>query len=120
MSLWKRNKLPNGHTYSENTEVGEGSFFLLRDDPLSSHFEPKIGDKPKDLVNYMLALQVRQFDKLIDLTYPALVRNMKLLLKEYDAMMIKRAIKYASQVAEHPFSTKFVKEVIEQVEEKME
>lgn len=119
MSLWKRNQPPNGHTYSEENTNGEGLAFLLEANPLSFHFKPECGDKPKDLVNYMIALQVKRFGCSINLDTRILIRNVKLLLKKHDVMMVKRAIKYSSIVADHPYSFKFVESVIPQIEEKM-
>jgi hypothetical protein len=119
MSLFNRNKLPKGNTYSGEIVEGKGLFQLLRNNPLSTHFDPVCRNKPRDLVNYMIALQVKRFGFHIDMGYPILVRNMKLLLARHDAMMLKRTIKYCSLIADHPFSTKFINEHIEVVKEKM-
>lgn len=119
MSLWKRNQPPSGHTYSEENTSGEGLSFLLRDNPLSSHFKPECGDKPKDLVNYLIALQMRQIGRIIEMDTRILSRHVKLLLKKYDVMLIKRGIKYASQTADHPYSFKYVEEMIEQIKDKL-
>jgi hypothetical protein len=119
MNLWNRGTLPKGTTYSEEVEDNGGLSLLIEGNPLSCHFNPRVSLTAKGLTNYLIALQVKQFGCHIDLPYPVLVRNMKLLLKKHDALLVARAIKYASQVSDHTYSTKFVGEMIEQVTEKM-
>lgn len=120
MNMWNRGKLLKGNTYSDEIEDDKGLSMLVVDNPLSDHFKPECGDSPKNLKDFMIALQVRQYGHTIELEDRVLIRNIKLLLKEYDPLLIKRGIKYASQTSDYPFSTKYVKEMIEQIKEKME
>lgn len=119
MSLWKRNQLPKGTSYSEEKRNGDGLSFLVRGSPLSIHFDPNVGDSPKDLTNYLIALQVRRFGCSIELEHQTLVMNFKRLLKKHDPLLIKRGIAYAAQIANNPFSTKFVSECIEKIKEEL-
>lgn len=119
MSMWKRHSLPAGTTFSGEIVEGEGLSGLIKDSPLSTHFSPNCGDSPTNLKNFMRALQVRQYGCSIELSDRVLIRNIKLLLEEYSPMMVKRGIKFASKVSDYPFSTKFVKEMIEQIKDQI-
>lgn len=81
------------------------------DNPLSDLYNPaKVGDKPVDLVVFLLSEQrkVYGYTYLDKLPYPALVRHAKLLLKKYPSSMIKRGIKLSVLWGHYPGSFKFV------------
>lgn len=86
---------------------------LLRGDPLSPFFDIRVGDRPADLANLLVAQQKRMYDEIVDLPQPVLIRHMKLLLKEHNPDVIKRAIVYASWTSEYPFTIKYIRECID-------
>jgi hypothetical protein len=101
-------------------QSGEGLSRLVEDDPLSPQFNPgPLGESAGDLVRYMIACQKRRFGQTFLEKQPerVLVRNMKLLLEQHSAAILKRAIKLAEGRAQHPFSTKFIKQQAEEVEQ---
>lgn len=114
MSLFNRGKRPDFGPL-EARDFGNLSF-LLEGDPLSSFFRVFCGDSPRDLANFMVARQRRMYGRVIDLPFDALVRHMKQLLKDYSPSMIQRGIVYASWTSEDPFSIRYLKQAIEQVQ----
>jgi hypothetical protein len=70
--------------------------------------------KPKELYNYLIAVQVRKFGASVDLSYAILARNLKLLVKKYGITEVTYGIGAAAVVAQHPFSTAFVEDMIQQ------
>jgi hypothetical protein len=81
------------------------------DNPLSDLYNPaKVGDKPTDLVTFLLAEQrkVYGYTYLDRLPYPALVKHAKLLLKKYSPQLIKRGIALSVRWGKYPASFKFV------------
>jgi len=87
---------------------------LLENDPYSDKFVLPTLKTPKDLVRYLLAEQQRVFGETIlsKIPYPALLRNFKLLMKQYSTEEIGRAIALSVRVGNNPGSTKFVKECV--------
>jgi hypothetical protein len=86
-----------------------------KDDPFSSLFDPNVGDKPADLVNYLLAGQKKFYGQTIieeGFEYVALVSHVKNLLKKYDALEIKRGTALAVLRTDRPFSFKRVERVL--------
>lgn len=92
--------------------------FTPNDDPLSSQFNPSVGDSPRELAKYLKACQTRQFKQTILAIQPSetiLRRNIKLLLKTYDPLLVKRAIKYASLRCHYVYSTRMIKFYCERI-----
>lgn len=87
---------------------------LLPIGPLDDEWEVPKGNGPKFLFKYMRQQQVETYGKY----YTALrnsiqLRNIGYLCKKYNDDDIKRAIAYGCLVSEHPFSTAFIKKVLE-------
>ncbi len=68
--------------------------------------------KPRDIVNYMIALQTKTYGQAVDLPYVATLRNMKLLIKKHGSQEVVRGIFTAVHISEYPYSTAFVEEMI--------
>lgn len=86
---------------------------LSRDDPFSPDFNPRVGNTPRDLTTYLIAVQQSAYGRsvLIYMSYWAVQRNMKLLLKVYSPLQIKRAIRLSVR-AKYPCTTKYLKYLI--------
>lgn len=90
-------------------------WWIRRQDPDSEHFAPPIGDKPADIVRYMVALQQQKYGETIldrGIGFPILSRQIKRLLGEYTADVVKRAIRRCSVWSHYPFSTKMIERLI--------
>lgn len=94
---------------------GPEDWWIRQEDPDSDHFSPPIGDKPADIVRYMVALQQRKYGETIldkGIGFQILSRQVKLLLREYSPDALKRAIRRCSVWSRYPFSTKMVERLI--------
>jgi hypothetical protein len=82
--------------------------------PLADNWKIPPGTGHKFLVLYMVSEQTKKYGRNIYDQFPhaTLIRNMKLLCKEYPEDDIKRGIALAVLTSEHPFSTKYIKEKI--------
>lgn len=112
MSLWKRREAQNyGHFYQPS--LSEGAGVLSASNPRSDQFDESGIHKPKDLVNYLIAVQTTKFSKTIleQFGYPTLIANAKRLMEKYPAGQLKRSVKIAVDVSKHPFSFKLVEEI---------
>lgn len=98
-----------GEIGPERVESGSLSG-VSSDNPLSDLYNPSIGDRPVDLVVFLLSEQrkVYGYTYLDKLPYPVLVRHAKLLLKKYPPALIKRGIKLSVLWGHYPGSFKFV------------
>lgn len=103
----------------KNTVYGHGGKKEEQHAPPSSsivtyQYACNISDRPTDIVLYLIAVQVRVFDRSIldKVNQRALTRHAKQLLQRHTAKEICMAIVDAANVAEHPFSFKFVEERI--------
>lgn len=83
---------------------------LLEDDPLSTQFKVPQGKTAKDLTKYLIAQQMHVYGEKTELTYKALERNFKLLLKDFTPEELFRAIALGARLAHRPFTTKLVKD----------
>jgi hypothetical protein len=87
---------------------------VLTGDPLSESYKAPYGDKPRDLVRYLIACQKRTYDTTIceqgTVNEGALLRSAGSLLKKYHPELIKRAIKLATIWSPYTFSFKYVRE----------
>lgn len=87
---------------------------MLKSNPLSQHFEvPRIRNA-KDALTLLLAEQAKYgYGNALDhISYRVLMRNFKLLLKEFTPEEVARGIVYAASIANFPSTTKHVKECI--------
>lgn len=85
---------------------------ISENDPFSPKFDPPVGDKPGDLFNYLMACQALAYESTILKLQPNAQmhkRHLKYLLKEFDALTIKRAISYASTRCRNPFGIRWIK-----------
>lgn len=87
---------------------------LAEDDPTSHLFKLPAGTSLRSIYNYFLAEQQRQYGttlltKQTVYTKPILQRHLKLLLKDYDIDLVKRAIKLCSLRCKYPFSVRMVR-----------
>lgn len=92
---------------------------IARSDPLSNYYTNQVtGTDARTLAMQIIALQTAKFggSVLNLLPYPALERNIKLLLKEYSVQQVQQAVALAQQRAGYVYSTKLIKELIQWVE----
>ena len=87
---------------------------LLASDPRSDHFKAEVGDTPRELYRYLLACQSMQYGRTIMDDFPfmtkqVLMRNLKLIVQDHPAEVVKRSIKYASLVCKRPFTPRMVR-----------
>lgn len=113
MSLWKRREIQSyGRFYQPSLAEGAGP--ISASNPMSEQFDESGINKPKDLVNYMLAVQKTKFGKTIldtqNFTYSMLQAHAKRLMQKYPSGVLKRAVKAMVDIALHPFSFKKVEE----------
>lgn len=110
MSLWKRREPQNfGHFYQPSLVEGAGVISYGGSNPHSEQFDESGINKPKDLVNYLLAVQTKKFGKTIldkNFTYSMLQAHAKRLMGKYSSGELKRAVKIVVDIANHPFSFK--------------
>lgn len=113
-------KKPRHPSFGQRADEGQRSESKeLRDlvvgSPASSRFIPPKGDKPADLVRYLIATQTAAHghNALEKFSYETLLRNMKLLLKKFPAEDIKREIALAPHLCRYPVSTKWLRTRLE-------
>lgn len=82
---------------------------LYRGDPFSHDFHTPC-TSARSLARYLIALQTKRYGKAFDASSPVLEGNAGRLLKEYSVEVVARGICYGVQVANYPFSFKFVRE----------
>lgn len=97
-------------------EYGQLNDLLTHNHPLSSTFNPAVGDTSRELLWYCLGLQKALYKTTIleQFSYRILQRNFSLLLKKYSPLEIKRGIALAILYSDRPFSTSFVEKAIKQ------
>lgn len=87
-------------------------------DPSDPAYPVPKGESAVAIMYIMLARQHELFGESFTFkkgnTKTILIRNIKLLLNDYSANEIKRAIEACLAVTQHPFSTKMVKEKLEE------
>lgn len=112
MSLWKRREQSFGRFYQPSLSEGAGS--VSASNPRSDQFDETGVETPKQLVNYLLAVQKKKFNRTIlddsRFTYSMLQAHAKRLQAKYPSGVLKRAVKTMVDVANHPFSFKKVEE----------
>jgi hypothetical protein len=81
--------------------------------PIDDDWPIPKGSGQEFLVKYLVSQQIFFYGKSFDQPRKILLRNMKLLLKNYPEDDIKRAIALGCLKSEHPFSTKFIQEMLE-------
>jgi hypothetical protein len=113
--LFERGKPTSfGRFYAESDSESTPLSNIYRSDPLSAQFVVPRGKAASDLVRYLIACQKQAFGTTIieenTVNQGAILRGAQSLLKQADMESIFRAIKYASLVANHPFSFVFVRE----------
>lgn len=82
---------------------------LYRGDPFSHDFHTPC-TSARSLVTYLIALQTKRYGVAFEATVPALEGNAGRLLKDYSVEVVARGICYGIQIANYPFSFKFVRE----------
>lgn len=116
--LTRRHTSSFGNTFVSEVDTdlpGLDDWWLRQEDPDSEHFAPPIGDKPAEIVRYMVALQQQKYGQTIldkGIGFPILSRQIKRLLGEYTADAVKRAIRRCSIWSRYPFSTKMVERLM--------
>ena len=113
MALFNRDQGLKGNNRGHSGEVVHAN--MHRNDPFAQQFDPNVGSKPTDLVNYLLAGQKKFYGQTImdeEFEYIALLSHAKTLLKKYKPLAIKRAIALAVLRTDRPFSFKRVESVI--------
>jgi hypothetical protein len=112
MSLWKRLQ-PQDFGSFKQVSLPEGPATVLSSNPDSDQFDETGVSKPKDLVNYMLSVQKQKFDSTIleQFSYTTLMYNAKRLMGLYPSGVLKRAVKKAADISNHPFSFKVVENI---------
>lgn len=117
MSLKQRMNPPSlGKTNPTQPKVENGGLSFLRtDSPQSPDYEPPSGDTPRQLVRWMQVCQMDMYRARTDLSDVILMRNMKILLKKYTPREVKRAIYLCSWKSSYPYSTKYVRVMLEQL-----
>lgn len=117
MSLSQRINPPSlGKTNPKQTKTENGGLSFLRtDSPQSPDYIPPSGDTPLQLVRWMQACQMDMYHTRTELSDRILVRNVKLLLKKYTPREVKRAIYLCSWKSSYPYSTKYVRRMLEQL-----
>src|SRR5512139_3390830 len=113
MSLWKRREIQSyGRFYQPSLSEGAGP--VSASNPKSDQFDETGVETPKGLVNYLLAVQKKKFNRTIlddnRFTYSMLQAHAKRLQAKYPSGALKRAVKTMVDVANHPFSFKLVEE----------
>lgn len=123
MSLFNRHKAVSLGK-AEALEPTVRRFILNEDDPFSSKFNSKCGNTPKDIVNFLIAVQVRKFGNSIisdgKFKPVQLQKNAKDVLKKYKCTpdTLKRAIQVAADRSPYPFTFKMVANYLKEVEER--
>lgn len=82
---------------------------LYSGDPFSHDFHTPC-TSARSLARYLIALQTKRYGKAFEATSPVLEGNAGRLLKEYSVEVVARGICYGVQIANYPFSFKFVRE----------
>jgi len=85
--------------------------------PLSKNFKAPPARTPKELVNWMVALQVKTYGRATTIPLPGLLKNMKALLVKYGIDRVQRGIALAGFVSNYPFSTALVEKLILDMQE---
>lgn len=67
----------------------------------------------KETYTWFVSQQVNAYGKSFEQSPTILKRNLKLLNKKYSWSAIKRAIVFACWTSEFPFSTKYIREILE-------
>jgi hypothetical protein len=70
-------------------------------------------DTLSDTFTFLTAYQVRTYGTSFDQKPVIVKRNLKLLHKDYSFNAIKRAIIFACQTSQYPFSTKYLREILD-------
>lgn len=112
MSLYTRGRRPSfGMRQTTKINKTEGLSIVLKDSPLSSYFvspvTAKTKNKTKAIYNYMIAMQVRQYKRAIDLPREACQAHIKRALKVHSPEYVCRAVRYASMISHYPYSISF-------------
>jgi hypothetical protein len=112
MPLWNRLN-PQSLGTIKQVSQSEGPASVLLSNPHSDQFDEGGIYKPKDLVNYLIALEVKKFGKAIigSLSFTALQHHAKQLMEKYEVGELKRAVKIAVDTSNHPCSFKLVEEI---------
>jgi len=85
--------------------------------PLSNDWKVPLCKNSKEVLTYLLARQQVYFEETIlkDFSYKILLRNLKLLEKNYSRVEILRAIEYGCWTSDYVFTTKYIEEMIIQI-----
>lgn len=121
MSLYTRNIRPAfGMRQQVKIHKGEGLSIILKDNPLSHFYQSPVSD-PKakrisqTIYTYLAAVQMRQYNQVIELPKEAVQAHIKRALDKYSPEYVCRAIRYASMVGQHPYSISFALRVFDNV-----
>lgn len=85
--------------------------------PYSAAFVPPPAETPKELADYLTAMQIKLYDQVVDIPYRGLQRNLRLLVKKYGLNMVQRGMVLAINTSEHPFSTAYIEKMIKRLQE---
>lgn len=73
-------------------------------------------DTLSDTFTFLIAYQVKTYAKTFEQDHVVMKRNIKLLHKKYSYNAIKRAILFACDTSQYPFSTKYLGEILKKWE----
>lgn len=98
----------------DDVQEQRSSRSLLLDHPLSGQYRLSFDPTPMNIVMYMLARQNRNYGRQINQDLRILLRNCKLLLKDYPAEEVARYARLAAQLSPYPYSFKYVRKLLEE------
>ncbi len=119
MSLWRRLQ-PTDFGSFKQVSLPEGPADVLSSNPDSEQFDESGVETPKQMVNYLISVQKKKFNSTIleQFRYATLQAQAKRLMGLYANGVLKRAIKRAVDVSNHPFSFKVVETICKNQQKK--
>lgn len=92
---------------------------LVESNPFTQDWKVPTCKTTKDVLKYMIAQQQVYYEKTIldEISYMILLRNIKLLIKEYGKESVLRGIVQSLWVSDFPFSTKLIREMLERYDD---
>lgn len=90
---------------------------LLVNNPFAPDFRPPQASTAKELTNYVVARQLAAYKQAFDIPYKVMLKQINVLLKKYGLDLTQRGIVAALNVAEHPFSAKFIEARIAELQQ---
>jgi hypothetical protein len=87
----------------------------LVNSPFAADFKPPQATTAKELTNFVIARQLVAYGRGFDIPYRVMLKQLNRLLKKYGVDLVQRGVVLSLDVAEHPFSAKFVEGRIEDI-----